>query len=176
MTTWRVLKVFAGAEFEVAGRMTTDGAGVYLPAFTERRRNRYGHRNDIREVRRVMWPGYLLANFARMEEIVPDFSPQAYTRTLGVGRRGAQVLDGAPLSDAQVEAVRATQWLIESVSDKTVIKKGALVEFWRDVMKGTRAEVLRVRGQKAVVALLGSEKELHVSITDLENIPRVAGT
>jgi len=153
-----------------------DGIQVYCPEIIERRRSRYGRQGEIRDMRRPMFRGYFFANFARMEEIIPGFVPEAYLRTLPLSRHRPQVVNGAPLSDAHIEAVRATQFLIEAVSDHTKIEPGALVEFWRGVLSGVRAEVLKVQGRKAIISLLGSDKLLHVHLTELENIPRAVGT
>lgn len=178
MNGWRVLQVLSGCEFEVAERAAADGVQPYVPEFIERHRNRYlfGNRDKVREMRRVLFKGYMFMNFSRMYEIVPDFSPQAYARTLATSRVRVQVIDGAPLSDSQIDAVRDMASFVESVSDHTKIEEGSLVEFWHGVLQGVQADVLRVRGLKAIIALTGSRKVLHVRLTDLENVFRATGT
>ena len=162
MTAWRVVKVFQGSALDVALRMRTGGVEAYCPAYTTRRRCRYGRRGQIVEHERALFPSYL---FARVGD---GFRVEAFERA----RCKLIVFRKAVLSDAQIDAVRSTAFMVSAISDCTQVVPGALVEFWRGVLAGARADVLKIRGQRAVVAMLGSGKVLRVDINDLETVSR----
>ena len=176
MNAWRVLKVFAGSEFDVATRAIADGVEAYVPTYVERKRSRHRRQGEPIESERPMFPSYLFANFAPLERNDDQFSAHAYTRALGVGRYRASVVSRVRLSDAQIEAVRATAFLVSSVSDRTLVSTGCFVDIWRGIMKGERAQVLKVRGQRAVISLLGTGAVLHIDTSELENVSRAVGT
>lgn len=172
MTAWRVLRVFAGSEFDVATRALADGVEAYCPTYIVRSHSRRRRGGETVESERPMFPRYLFANFSALERKHDQFSPQAYTRALSAGRHRATLIDGKRLSDSQIEAVRATAFLMNSVSDRTTISPGAFVDIWRGLMRGERAQVLRVRGQRAAISLLGTGRVLLIDTSELENIPR----
>ena len=161
---WRALSVFSGNEIDVASRMLAEDVEAYCPSFTSVTRRRGGHRDMTVTKTRPLFRGYL---FARIDD---GFHVERFERStckIIVYRR-------RPLSDAQIDAVRATAFLVSSVSDRTRIEPGCFVELCRGVLNGERAEVLRIRGQRAVIALLVNKTVLHADINDLESIERVA--
>lgn len=164
MTAWRVLTVFSGAEIDTAARMSAAHIETYCPQFTTVTRRRGGHRDMTIEKRRVLFPRYL---FARVDR---DFQAEPFER----GGCKIVVFRSSAYSDEQIAAVKHTEFLVQSVSDRTFIRVGALAEFWQGVMKGQRAEVLKIRGRNAVVSLFGNKKEMTVDVRDLEAVSRVA--
>ena len=160
--SWRVLSVFSGNELDVALRMNAAGVEAYCPSFTSITRQRNAHRCMTVTKTRPLFRGYL---FARIDD---SFRVEPFERStckIVVYRR-------RPLSDAQIDAVRTTAFLVSSVSDRTKIDPGSFVELCRGVLAGERAEVLRIKGQRAVIELLGSRAVLRVDISDLETVSR----
>lgn len=164
MTAWRVLTVFSGAEIDTAARMSAANIEAFCPQYTTITRCRNGHRDMTIERRRVLFPRYL---FARVER---DFQADPFER----GGCKIIVFRSRAYSDEQIDAVRATAFLVQSISDRTRIEVGVLAEFWQGVMKGQRAEVLKIRGRNAVVSLLGNKTEMTVGVRELETVSRVA--
>lgn len=159
MTLWRVLSVFSGNEIDVASRMNAAGVEAYCPVYTSVNRSRHGHRDMTIERVRPLFPRYLFARLHH-DDRVDDF--ERSTCKIVVHRRTA-------LNDDQIAAVRATAFNVSAVSDRTKIHPGAFVELCRGVLEGARADVLRVRGRRAVIALL-SGSVLRVNISDLETV------
>jgi transcription antitermination factor NusG len=160
--SWRALSVFSGNELDVALRMNAAGVEAYCPSFTSITRQRNAHRCMTVTKTRPLFRGYL---FARIDD---GFRAEPFERStckIVVYRR-------RPLSDAQIDAVRTTAFLVSSVSDRTKIEPGAFVELCRGVLAGERAEVLRIKGQRAVIDLLGGGGVWHADITDLQTVPR----
>lgn len=164
MTAWRVLRVFAGAEIDTETRMRAGGIETYCPRYTQVRRQRNAHRDMTITRTRVLFPGYLFARVAY------DFQAEPFER----GGCKIVVFRKKAYSDSQIAAVRLTEWQVQSVSDHTRIERGALVVFWRGVMDGVQAEVLKIRGRNAVLSLIGNKREWHADVNDLETVSRVA--
>jgi len=170
--SWRVLRAFAGSEFDVAVHLLADGVNSYCPSYLSRTRSRKARRIINIDSELPMFPGYLFASFDALKAENDQFDVQAYTRAFGQGRMKVSLVPGALLSDAQVGAVRVIAFKTSAVSDKTVIRAGAFVDVWRGLMKGERAKVIEVRGERALISLFGSGRVLHVDATDLETVAR----
>lgn len=170
MTSWRVLRAFSGSEFDTSAHLLADGVNAYCPSYLERVRCRRARRVVNIDSERPMFPGYLFASFDALKGANDQFDVQGYTRAFGQGRMKISLVGRTTLSEAQVAAVRALAFKTTAVSDKTVIRAGAFVDVWRGLMRGERAAVLEVRGERALISLFGSGAELHVYTTDLETV------
>ena len=173
MTIWNVLRVVVGSETDASVRALAGGADVYCPTYLTRTRNRRGHRGQKVDAEHPMFPGYIFASFAGLEAVNEDFSAPEFARSCSAGRQRVSVVVGKRLSDAQIGAVRALAFKMTSVGDKTVIRPGVFVDVWRGLMRGERAEIIKVRGERALISLLGGHTQpIEVDITDLESVSR----
>lgn len=156
---WWVVRTLGGAEFAVTGSILAAGFEAYCPTYTARHRNRYGHRDEVIESERPLFPGYL---FVR-----PDhrFRREAFETS----RIKLQVFRSSPVSDGVVDAVRATAAEASKVAVERKIEAGDFATLLRGVLKGESARVLRVRGQQALVDIVrdGRRAVLLVRLSDI---------
>lgn len=159
---WWVVRTLGGAEFAVTGSILAAGFEAYCPTYTARHRNRYGHRDEIIEAERPLFPGYL---FLR-----PD---PRFREAFETSRIKLQVFRSSPVSDGVIDAVRATAAEASKVAVERKVEAGDFATLLRGVLKGESARVLRVRGQQALVDILrdGRRAVLLVRLSDLSNEP-----
>lgn len=156
---WSVVCLTSGAEFAVAGAMLAAGFETYCPSFTVKQRNRYGHRDELVETTKPLFPTYI---FVR-----PDAGLRR--EAFETGRIKLKIFRHPVISDAVIEAVRATAEEASKVAIEKKIEAGDFATLLRGVLKGESAKVLRVRGQQALIDIQrdGRRTIVLVKLTDL---------
>lgn len=164
---WWTLRVFCGHEIHVESEMVRAGLSVFCPTFTQARRNRYGRKGDVLQVTRPLFPNYLFMRPA------PWFRPSSFETS----RTKITVLRGSSgrllVSDIQMESVRTVAVEASRVAPDLKIRADDFVMLLRGVLRGEPAQVLRVRGQHALVALTqrAGRANILVNIADIQGTP-----